>query len=146
MWQARLAAAVERWRVEKEKHGFDGVALLGGRFDGFVQDAWIVFRPAQVKSVENTGTWSPTDPRVSFNRSAEPFLAYGRMTLRELETQRVLQDRTIVRRRETLRGYEAHDRPQNIPKLLAETRSSLAWVEAERAHLQAELRRRRGRA
>lgn len=77
VWQAKLQKVIEAWRNDRMKKGFDGVAILGDTFDGPKQDAWIVFDPGQVKAVANAGTWSDSDPRVSFNRTGSAALPPG---------------------------------------------------------------------
>jgi GNAT superfamily N-acetyltransferase len=48
-------------------------ALVARGYDGIIANnpdgtEYIVFEPTQIKSVDNRGTFDPTDPRISFNR------------------------------------------------------------------------------
>jgi hypothetical protein len=47
---------------EFERLGYDGL-VYENRIEG-QGDSWVAFRPEQVKSVRNSGEWSPVDPRM----------------------------------------------------------------------------------
>jgi diguanylate cyclase (GGDEF)-like protein len=67
----------ERWQAMRdaiEAKGYDGIVYLNkreGTTGGFRRvpsgDSYIAFRPEQVKSVFNRGTWDGNDPRMAFS-------------------------------------------------------------------------------
>jgi hypothetical protein len=57
-------------------NGHDGVLIQNVKDDGYgdtgaVSDVWVVFRPEQIKSVNNRGTFDPTDKRILFSKKVD---------------------------------------------------------------------------
>ncbi len=85
--------------------------------------------------------------RAQGSSAREPLLNYSRMTPRELENLRVIQEAGIRRRRDVIARYEADAAQDPIHRrtnlgLAACQRDPLVWHEEELAHLDAEQRRR----
>ncbi|MFC4819202.1 LPD38 domain-containing protein [Dokdonella ginsengisoli] len=59
----RSADEARALRAKLERRGFDGIELPEAK-------SWIAFRPEQVKSVDNRGTFDATDPDIRFARAA----------------------------------------------------------------------------
>ena len=88
-WSASDKAFARTFMAADDARGFtstDGIADLAGSFgfDGAIiqnvndsssgdtdglTTVYVVFEPTQIKSVSNRGTFDPSDPRISFNRS-----------------------------------------------------------------------------
>ena len=52
--------------------GFDGITHIGGRIQGErLHRVWIAFDPRQVKTTNNNGGWSTTDPRMLYQPGTE---------------------------------------------------------------------------
>ena len=52
--------------------GFDGITHIGGRLVGDrLHRVWIAFDPRQVKTTNNNGGWSTSDPRMLYQPAAE---------------------------------------------------------------------------
>lgn len=68
-------AVRNRWRKEREAFSGDVVerAKQAG-YDGIITswNEWLVFRPEQIKSVYNRGTFDPNDPRISYQAARIP--------------------------------------------------------------------------
>jgi len=57
----------------REMRDIDGVEFTGYAGDPkFEQRVYLAFDPAQIKSVDNRGTFDPADPRISYNRGPAP--------------------------------------------------------------------------
>jgi RNA polymerase sigma factor (sigma-70 family) len=53
--------------------GYDGITHLGGSRMGRVPHrVWIAFKPTQIKSVTNRGTWDPEDERMDYEQDQNP--------------------------------------------------------------------------
>lgn len=72
VWSRDFEAKLKQRLAEtgEDLYWYDGL-ILKNFYDGEVgvrDDIYVAFRPEQIKSVENRGTWDPDDPRMSFNR------------------------------------------------------------------------------
>ena len=54
------------WVKQKIKEGYDGVMLRLPEEE--IIEVYVAFSPTQIKSIFNRGTWSTTDPRISFSQ------------------------------------------------------------------------------
>lgn len=59
--------------------GHDGVVIRNVVDDGYtdtdqVADVWIAFRPSQIKSISNQGTFDPADDRIRYQRDMSAFV------------------------------------------------------------------------
>lgn len=70
----RFADYIEKNKARLLAQGYDGIHIkgdpayaerLGG--DEYAADSWVAFKPEQIKSVNNRGTFDPTDPRISYS-------------------------------------------------------------------------------
>lgn len=56
-----------------QKAGFDGITHTGGsRMGKKPHRVWIAFKPHQIKSVTNRGTWDPEDERMDYEQDQNP--------------------------------------------------------------------------
>lgn len=57
--------SIPDWVTEKlEKSGYDGIIDMGGKSGGEIHRVYIPFEPTQIKSVNNQGTFDPTNPNI----------------------------------------------------------------------------------
>jgi len=62
-----------------QKQGYDGIRIVESMTDGnVVRDDWVAFKPTQIKSQFNQGTFDPKDPRILM-QSLDQYNMFGGM-------------------------------------------------------------------
>jgi hypothetical protein len=57
--------SIPDWVTEEmKKQGYDGIIDIGGKSGGEIHKVYIPFEPTQIKSVNNQGTFDPTNPNI----------------------------------------------------------------------------------
>lgn len=57
--------SIPDWVTEEmKKQGYDGIIDMGGKGGGEIHKVYIPFEPTQIKSVNNQGTFDPTNPNI----------------------------------------------------------------------------------
>jgi len=102
---------IEDWNLEQDfkKAGYDGLIIDDVVTSGEGHVAYAVFEPIQVKSVFNRGTFSETDPRISFSTKERELSANARKYLEKNYPEKLAQ-------------YDKHFKPSDVD--IAETKPS----------------------
>lgn len=107
-------------------NGYDGVTHIGGNRAGgnqLIHRVFISWKPGQIKSVFNFGTWDPSKPNILYQKRAEKALsdriekakALGEDTKKLEKELSELVDSAAVRRRNLLeKGFSEEMEPEDI--------------------------------